>query len=844
MKRPRTDGSIGRWAWGACCSWLVTAWIASPAVAQQRSMASDAFKDPAADALYRAAVDNWRTVDESIVRYTARIQQRIAAALRTPLKDRILYRNETAVRAFWDRDYDAVVQVLGTRSQYPGRSIAVREGDLDFLEDLPFDEPFEPGGDRLFFGLSDSGDDEAFEASDDEFWFAHPLAEGADTLYQFQSGDTLTLSLPDGRRLRAIQLDVLPRVADVHRITGSLWIEPETGALVRGVFRLSRQFDAIRDIPEMQEQEEAGSFRYVPGLFKPWTFDLTMVAVDYALWDFEVWLPRSMRIEGEVGAGILKIPVSMDVAYEMESVTTVADETRLAEAREAGETPVGVEALEDVHFDSRAEAMEFIAQLLSEDATAYEPMGRGNRASQGRRSLLIAPEDRALVATSPDLPPPIWEEAAAFPSDEQLEEYVKSLADLPAPTVQGIPWDFNWGWARPDLVRYNRVEGPALGGKYEAAIGGYYSVTASGFFGFADLQPKARLDLQRSTVLRRLSLGVYRENVATDPSAGYLGFGNTLDAFLFGRDNGEYFRSTGVDLTWEPPVGARDSFRFRAYAERQERLDVETSFSFFHMFDSGWRFRPNVLAADADEVGGELRLSPWWGGDPSGGQLGLELYGQGGRWWAHEDDATRDYGRASAILRGAYSFADDRWRAGLRDGRRDDMGRRSPPAFMVPGRSPVAEGVPCLGRLRHLLWPRSSGGRSKLRPDREREPVWRRGMGGRAVGLRQLGPALLRGAGGKPARRTVPIRFVPGAHGSEEAVPHRPLPGCHSLRGPSAPHAGRGRPGPHRPRSLAGESTPQAPEGGGGVVDRADVTWRVSPRGQLPSASKRPSNAT
>ncbi|MDH3222636.1 MAG: hypothetical protein OEO23_02890, partial [Gemmatimonadota bacterium] len=648
-----------RWAARLLAIVVLAASMPGVALAQQPSFAPDAFKDPTAGLVYRAAVENWRTVDQSVVRYTARIQQRIAAALRTPLKDRILYRNETAVRAFWDQDYDAVVQVLGTRSQYPGRSIAVREGDLDFLEDLPFDEPFEPGGDRLFFGISESGDDDAFEARDDEFWFAHPLAEGADTLYQFESGDTLTLSLPDGRRLQAVQLDVLPRVADVHRITGSLWIEPETGALVRGVYRLSKQFDAIRDIPEMQEQEEQGSFKYVPGLFKPWTFDLTMVAVDYALWDFEVWLPRSMRVEGEAAAGILKIPVYMDVAYEMESVTTAADMERVARAEASGSEAAREDGLEEVHFGSRAEAMEFIAQLLGQEAgAAYEPMAGGDRASRGRESLLIVPQDRASIETSPELPPPIWEEAAAFPSDEQLEEYVKSLADLPAPTVRGIPWAFDWGWARPDLVRYNRVEGPALGGRYEAAIGGHQTLVASGFFGFADLQPKARLDLRRSTVLRRLTLGVYRENVATDPSGGYLGFGNTVDAFFFGRDNGEYFRASGVDLTWSPPVGARDSFRFRAYAERHDRLDVETSFAFFHMFDGGWRFRPNVMAAEGDEIGGELRLSPWWGGDPSGGQFGLELYGQGGRWWGAADKPAEDYGRASATVRGAVSMAD------------------------------------------------------------------------------------------------------------------------------------------------------------------------------------------
>ena len=262
---------------------------------------SDAFVDPVAGILFEAAQTNWASVDESVVRYTALIQQRIAAAIRTPLKDRIIYRNETAVRAFWDQDHDAVVQVLGTHSQYPGRSIAVREGDLDWLDDLPFDEPFEPGGERLLLGLGDQD-----EWEDNDLWIAHPLAHGADSLYRYESGDTLTLSLPDGRRLQTIQLDVLPREADSRRITGTLWIEPESGALVRAVYRLSRQFDAVRDVAELQEEEERGSFRYVPGLFKPWTFDLTMVAVDYSLWNFEVWLLRSMRMEGEVGAGILK----------------------------------------------------------------------------------------------------------------------------------------------------------------------------------------------------------------------------------------------------------------------------------------------------------------------------------------------------------------------------------------------------------------------------------------------------------------------------------------------------------------------------------------------------------
>ena len=88
-----------------------------------RRARADAFEDSVARRTYAAAVNNWSALDESVVRYTALIEQRIAAAIRTPLKDRIIYRNETAVRAFWDQDYDAVVQVLGTHSQYPGRHL-------------------------------------------------------------------------------------------------------------------------------------------------------------------------------------------------------------------------------------------------------------------------------------------------------------------------------------------------------------------------------------------------------------------------------------------------------------------------------------------------------------------------------------------------------------------------------------------------------------------------------------------------------------------------------------------------------------------------------------------------
>lgn len=652
--------------------------------------AADTFLDPVARDLYVAAVDRWSTLDESVLRYTARIEQRVAAAIRTPLKDRVVYRNETAVRAFWDRDHDPVVQVLGTSSSYPGRDIAVREGDLDWLDDLPFDEPFQPGGDRLLFGLADPDeeymrvdvDDRGSYESGDAFWFAHPLADDADAFYRFRSGDTLTVRFPDGRRLEAVELMVLPREADSHRITGALWIEPGSGALVRAVYRLSREFDAMRDVPELQTEEARDAVRWVPGLFKPWTFDLKMIAVDYGLWDFKVWLPRSMRVEGEAAAGIIKVPVSMDVSYQIEAVATederdsedeaagenqAASEDQAASEAAADPTTAGAPAPgagsegapREVHFETRAEAMAFLASLLSEGDVPYELMDESEGPAQTREALLIVPEERSRVADSPHLPPPIWEEAAGFPSDGELEAYVKSLARLPAPPLLTDRVRYVLG-----PFRYNRVEGPAGGGSIEAGLGRRYALRATGVLGLANLRPDVRIELERSTVLRRLSLELFHELRATDGQGSYFGPGASASAFFLGNDWGDYYRATGASFAWRPPAVARDSYELRLFGERQTAVRNHTNFALFKAFSDGWSFRPNPAADEVAEAGVEVRAAPWWGADPTAAQFGLEVGARAALWRPLGDgEEGSRYLEAGAVARAAVPLSGGEWSA-------------------------------------------------------------------------------------------------------------------------------------------------------------------------------------
>ena len=583
---------------------------------------------------------------------------------------------------------------------------------------------------------------------------------------------------------------MLPREAASHRISGVLWIEPESGALVRAAYRLSREFDAIRDIPELQEEEEAGSFRYVPGLFKPWTFNLNLVSVEYGLWDFKAWLPRSMRIEGEAAAGVLKFPVSMDMAYQVESVVMADAPDGTGDRTEAGsgdDRPA-------VHFDTRAEAMAFIAGLLSEDdRIPYELMPETETPARDRASLLIVPEDRSQVERSAHLPPPIWDRAAGFASPEDLAEQVRSLADLPAPPVQLAPWRFNWGWARHDLIRYNRVEGPALGGRLGWDLGGRLALETSAFFGLADLQPKVRVDLERASVLRRLTLGVYRELHAAGPATGHLGPGNSLDALLFGRDNGEYFRATGIDFAWEPPDGTRQSFRFRAYGERLESVANQTDFALLRVFDGGWAFRPNLAADDVDEAGAELRIAPWWGADPLEFQIGVELEGRAAAWerlggsvpqpgepgHGGTGEEMQRYAQASATVRAIVPVTSggwEGWRLGIEAAGGRTWGEAPVQRSWFLGSAATLRGYPAVHGVGAGV--RARTGRSQLAlPRRRSQSLRRRGLGGRTGRLRRRRPPLRRRHGRQRAGRADPAGPVAGAERAGSGLPRGDVPG-------------------------------------------------------------------
>ena len=80
------------------------------------------------------------------------------------------------------------------------------------------------------------------------------------------------------------------------------------------------------------------------------------------------------------------------------------------------------------------------------------------------------------------------------------------------------------------------------------------------------------------------------------------------------------------------------------------------------VFDKAWDFPPNLAADEVEEVGGEMRLSPWWGKDPERAEFGIELFGRSAVWRRPGDTIREDYSQASATVTAIVPVQGRGWR--------------------------------------------------------------------------------------------------------------------------------------------------------------------------------------
>src|SRR5688572_24714399 len=169
----------------------------------------DAYHDAAAADHVRLARARRQIADLSVERYKALSKERMSVGLRGIRRDRLLYRREVAGRLEWSRTGAGRIEILGAREAIPVAIKGVKlPDDLDsFMPHLSFD----PADNRMLVGWDD-----------DEF-VRHPFAPGAERHYRYRTGGTTTIHLPDGKAVRLIEIEIIPRVSEARNVSGSFW---------------------------------------------------------------------------------------------------------------------------------------------------------------------------------------------------------------------------------------------------------------------------------------------------------------------------------------------------------------------------------------------------------------------------------------------------------------------------------------------------------------------------------------------------------------------------------------------------------------------------------------------
>jgi hypothetical protein len=600
---------------------IVAPLVALILAAQSSSADSTAYLDPTARRLVAAARARRETIDRSITSYRATMKERIGAGIRALRRDRMLYRRELALRIEWRRDSVGRIEVLGARQTVPAAKPKA-EVPEDLTDDV-IDYAFDPAADRLTIGFGGPSerrtDDEGKPERRRRARIRYPLAAGSESDYRFAAGDSSVLVFPNGRTVRLRELRVIPRRLEFHLVSGSLWIDEGSHAVVRALFRPARPFDLDEDLGD-GEGGGGGGDNDIPGFVKPIRVEVRFITIDYGLWDGRWWLPRLIAFDGVATAGSwLQMPMRYERVYGDYEVT--------------GDT-----AARPVPRPPRATAADDSLARVRCRAQGDVACACGNGACVAFR--VHVPRDSAALVRSVELPPPFagTEQGRGggdtLISTAELEDLTRGLGRLPA-----APWQVRARPPRWGLGRFNRVEGLSLGARAGVDFG-RAALEGSGRVALADGALDVEAGLLRRTGTARLRLAGYRRLAAANPAERPLGVGNSLAGLLLARDDGDYFRATGVELTGAPAVTSVQAYTWRVYAERQRRAPSRTDFSLPHLVDGDQVFRPNIAADSADQLGAAVTFRAARGVDPDAARWGSEVTLDGGA-------GTFGFGRAS-----------------------------------------------------------------------------------------------------------------------------------------------------------------------------------------------------
>jgi hypothetical protein len=358
---------------------------------------------------------------------------------------------------------------------------------------------------------------------------------------------------------------------------------------------------------------------WVKATFRPAKAKLDAITVEYGLYQGKFWLPRANSATASMQLGFVRTPFSIDEKFTYENVNgdfslaaipavriapTFGDSAFGTGARGdttvlvgSGEVSISIgggavsggtgSAVVDTVKLSAAERLR--RRLCAKDST-YTRVD--TRYEGALRVAFDMPCDRSKLANSPALPPATTSDEALFDlkaKDELLAALDLSLQPGWMPQLPKVRLG-------SDLLRYNRVEGFSAGVNVSQVLGAGYTLNGVARIGHADLHANGEVSLARSNGARTVTATVYHRLAATNPEwGGGLTFGPSLPAFIYGRDEGFYYRTMGVELG-ERRERRRGALEYKLFLERQWTAgdtDVVSTFSLAKLI-ADRRFRRNI----------------------------------------------------------------------------------------------------------------------------------------------------------------------------------------------------------------------------------------------------------
>ena len=595
---------------------------------------ASAFKDPEARSILLLARDARMHQDSALQGYDATTYQRISAGFGFSKigRERLAFRSETATHVRWRRGVGAYVDVTGARAVVP---IAGDEGHASVTNDIsPI--PYYPGSETLWIGA-----DAARQTVNENDGIIHPLAEGAEAYYTYESGDSVTFRLPDGKSIRLRELKVRPREPKWNLAVGSLWFDMSGGQLVRAAYRMSVPMDIVA----VAKADDPKSFDDVPAWVKPMIFPMTAqvsaIGVEYGLYQGRFWLPRIQVAEGGAQVSMMRIPFKLEQKYNYGAVNSVAPLPPISvsttdSTRRQVEASIRAGGSKEARDSLRAARREARRQQC--DSTGVRTYTR--RSDDNPNPVFVSvPCDSVKLASSSELPPSIYDEGEATFGSAEMQALVDEALSMSAQAA----WAPQLPTFELERPRYNRIEALSVGGRADEVLGKGYSLQGTARIGVADLEPNVELTGSRSDLRRTLSVTGYNRLVSANDWGSPLSFGSSISAFLFGRDEGFYYRASGLELTSTPDVASASALTWGLFAEQERTARQKTNFSLAHA-TNGVDFVPNVEAAKGTYVGARTRYTRSFGLDPQGFRLFSDFRLEG----AHGD--TGSYGRAALDL--------------------------------------------------------------------------------------------------------------------------------------------------------------------------------------------------